>query len=55
MSLRTLRMHIHPRAAVMARGVGKPPRASDVILGMTLVLLSVGLAALVLTNLFAAA
>ncbi len=55
MSLQMLRTHIHPRAAFTARGLGKPPRASDAILGMTLVLLSVGLIALVLTNLFAAA
>ncbi len=46
---------IHPRAELLARGAGKPPRASDIILGMTLTMLLVVLLALALTHLFTTA
>jgi len=50
-----LSKYINPRAAFQARGARKPPRASDIILGMTLTMLVVVLLALALTHLFTTA
>ena len=54
-----LSKYINPRAEFRARGAGKgaqkPPRASDIILGMTLTMLVVVLLALALTHLFTTA
>lgn len=44
-----------PRAEFPARGAGKPPRASDIIVGLTLTMLLVVLLALALTHLFTTA
>lgn len=53
--LHTMARHINPRAVFLARGAEKPPRASDIILGMTLTMLLVVLLALALTHLFTTA
>ena len=50
-----VRRHIHPWADFSARGPGRPVLASDIILGMTLVMLLVALVAYALTHLFTAA
>ena len=50
-----LRHHIDARAGFAAREAAAPPRASSLILGMTLVMLLVVLVAKALTHLFAAA
>lgn len=50
-----LSKYTNPRAGSLARGAGEPPRASDVILGMTLTMLLVVLLALALTHLFTTA
>ena len=52
--LQELRRYVHPRADFLARGPDRPMRASDIILGMTLVMLLVGLVAFALTQLFTA-
>ena len=52
--IRNFRQHVYPRAWFLARGEEKSLRASDVILGMMLVMLSVVLVALLLTHLSAA-
>ena len=54
-AMATLLKHINPRALFLARGADKPPRASDIILGMTLTMLLVVLLALTLTHLFTTA
>lgn len=40
-----LQFNFHPRAGKLARGAAKRVRASDIILGMTLVMLIIWLAA----------
>ena len=50
-----LTRYIHPRAELPARGAAKPPRASDIILGMTLTMLVVVLLALAISHLFTTA
>ena len=52
--LNQIRHHASPRSRYRERGGRKPPRASIVILGMTLVMTAVALLALALTKLFAA-
>jgi hypothetical protein len=47
--------HINPRAGLLARGANRPPRASDIIIGMTLTMLLVVLLALAFTHLFTTA
>lgn len=47
--------YIHPRAEFQARGTARPPRASDIILGITLAMLLVVLLALALSYLFTTA
>ena len=50
-----LTKYINPRAEFRARGQAKPPRASDIILGMTLTMLAVLLLALAISHLFTTA
>ncbi|HEY9212925.1 MAG TPA: hypothetical protein VIQ29_08725 [Ancylobacter sp.] len=50
-----LTKYINPRALFLARGADKPPRASDIILGMTLMMMLVVVLALALTQLFTTA
>ncbi|SEG81527.1 hypothetical protein [Bosea lathyri] len=52
---RELRRHIAPRADILARGEARSARASDIILGMTLMMLLVVLLAKALTHFFTAA
>jgi hypothetical protein len=52
--MKNLRKSVYPRAAFWARGTEKSLRASDIILGMMLVMLLVVLVALLLTRLCAA-
>ena len=52
--MRNLRKLVHPRAFLLARDSEKSLRASDVILGMLLVMFFVLLAAVLLTRLSAA-
>jgi hypothetical protein len=52
---RGLRRHIAPRTDVLARGEARPARASDIIFGMTLMMLLVVLLARAITHLFTAA
>jgi hypothetical protein len=50
-----LQFNIHARAAKLARGAIKRVRASDIILGMTLIMLLVWLTGYAFVHLFAAA
>jgi type II secretory pathway component PulM len=52
--MRRLAHQVDPRSGFSARGAGRPPRASSIILGMTTVLLLVVLLAKALTQLFTA-
>ncbi len=53
--INTLRKHVYPRAEWSAREPRKPVRASDVIVGLMLVMACVVLVASALSQLFAAA
>lgn len=50
--LSRMRHAAHPRSLYRERGQAKPPRASSIILGMTLVMLALVLLAKVLTAIF---
>lgn len=52
--LRSIRYVVNPRSRFLERGPARPPRASSIILGMTLVLGAVGLLAKLITELLAA-
>ncbi|HEV7257679.1 MAG TPA: hypothetical protein VGN82_07835 [Bosea sp. (in: a-proteobacteria)] len=49
-----LRHHLVPRAAFLARGSGRPPRASSIICGMTAVMLLLAILAKALIHLLTA-
>lgn len=49
-----LRQYVAPRAEFLARGAGRPPRASSIICGMVVLVFLLALLAKALTHLFAA-
>lgn len=48
------RQHNVPRAELLARGTGRPPRASSIICGMVMLMFLLAMVAKALTHLFTA-